>query len=361
MALIKADGLTLNPREAETVSAVIFERVFNDSDLAEYHEIETGIDVETQIAFSSRLGLLGKQVKANCEVNEVAGFELSEKYWKPAMEDFRLSHCQSDMNGLLKLFRKAKRINPDFYDVVGSQEFGVIIAAVEAAMIENIHRKVWFNDTKAYTVDDPDPEHTNGVFTSGTDVDYFNSFDGLFKQIMDDVNNVNVDLTHITITANEGATYAEQALEEDAAIALFEQMVTSADERLVDSDDNFILATRTLADNYRATLRNKNLGSGFLEVVEEGRPKLYFDGIEVKVRYDWDRYIKTYQDNGTIWNLPHRAIFTTKSNIPIGTLSEEDLTKLDAFYDRTLKTNIIDGAYTLDAKHLEPYMTVAAY
>lgn len=352
MALIKADGLTLNPREAETVSAVIFERVFNDSDLAEYHEIETGIDVETQIAFAERLGLLGKKT-SGCTPNEAEGFVLTEKYWTPALEDFRLSHCQADMNGLLKLFKKSKRINPDFYDVVGSQEFGVIISAVESALLENIHRKVWFNDTTADTVDN------SGVFTNGTDLGYFNSFDGLFKQIMAEV--PSGESNYVAITANEGASYSAQALAEDAAIDIFEKMVTAADERLVDSEDSFILTTRTLADNYRATLRNKNLGSGFLEVVEEGRPKLYFDGIEVKVRYDWDRYIKTYQDNGTAWNLPHRAVFTTKSNIPIGTLSEEDLVKLDAFYDRTLKTNIMDASYTLDAKHLESYMTVAAY
>ena len=61
MALIDADALTLNAREAETVSGVIFQRVYNDSDLAEYHEIETGIDVKTQIAFAGRLGLLGKK------------------------------------------------------------------------------------------------------------------------------------------------------------------------------------------------------------------------------------------------------------------------------------------------------------
>jgi len=57
MALINADALTLNAREAETMSEVIFKRVYNESDLAEYHEIETGIDVKTQIAFAGRLGL----------------------------------------------------------------------------------------------------------------------------------------------------------------------------------------------------------------------------------------------------------------------------------------------------------------
>lgn len=352
MALVNAENLTLNPREAETVSGVIFNRIYNDSDLAEFHDIETGIDVSTQIAFAGRLGLLGKKT-SGCTPNEAGGFELTEKFWTPVMEDFRLSHCQADMPALLKLFRKSQRVNPDFFDAVGSEEFGVIISAVESAMLENIHRKVWFNDTAAATI-------TNGgVFKNGTDLGYFNSFDGLFKQIIAEVPTTAGN--YVAVAKNAGASYAAQALDEDAALAIFEKMVTSADERLVAAEDCFILASRSLADNYRATLRKKNLGSGFLEVVEEGRPRLFFDGIEIKVRYDWDRYIKTYQDNGTKWNLPHRAVFTTKSNIPVGTLSEEDLTKLDVFYDKTLKTNIMDAAYTLDAKHLESYMTVAAY
>lgn len=352
MGLINADALTLNAREAETVSEVIFKRVYNDSDLAEFHEIETGIDVKTQIAFAGRLGLLGKK-SVGCTPNEAGGFELTEKFWTPVLEDFRLKHCQADMPALLKLFRKSQRINPDFFDAVGTEEFGVIIASIETSLLENIHRKVWFNDTTAKTIAD------GGVFKNGTDLGYFNSFDGLFKQIFTEVPSNAAN--RIAISANAGANYAAQALADDAALGIFEKMVTAADERLVAADDAFILATRSLADNYRATLRNKNLGSGFLEVVEEGRPKLYFDGIEIKIRYDWDRYVKTYQDNGTKYNLPHRAVFTTKSNIPVGTLSEEDLTKLDVFYDKTLKTNIMDAAYTLDAKHLETYMTVAAY
>ncbi|WP_417351278.1 hypothetical protein [Flavobacterium alkalisoli] len=352
MALVNAENLTLNPREAETVSGVVFNRVYNDSDLQEYHDIETGIDVSTQIAFAGRLGLLGKKA-SGCTPNEAGGFELTEKYWTPVLEDFRLSHCQADMPALLKLFKKSKRINPDFFDTVGTEEFGVIISAVESAMLENMHRKIWFNDTAAQTVDN------GGVFTNGTDLDYFNSFDGLFKQIFAEVPTTADN--YIAIAKNAEADYASQALAEDAALDIFEKMVTAADERLVSADDAYILATRSLADNYRATLRKKNLGSGFLEVVEEGRPRLFFDGIEVKVRYDWDRYIKSYQDNGTKHNLPHRAVLTTKSNIPVGTLSDEDLTKLDVFYDKTLKTNIMDAAYTIDAKHLESYMTVAAY
>lgn len=352
--LITSD-LTLGAREAETVNSVIFERVFTESDLTEYHEIETGIDVKTQIAFAGRLGLLGKvQDSSSCVPEESEGFVLSEKFWTPVLEEFRLRHCQKDIDALLKMFRKAQRINPDFFDAVGSEEFGVIIAAVETALKENIHRKVWFNDTAAAI-------QPTGVFTTGTDLDYFNSFDGLFKQIAAAITANKITRIPVTANGNGSATYATQVLAADAALGIFEKLVTTADERLVAADDAFILVTRSLADNYRATLRNNNLGSGFIEVVEQGRPKLYFDGIEVKVRYDWDRYIKTHQNNGTKYNLPHRAVFTTKSNIPVGTLSEQDLAKLDVFYDKTQKANFIDAAYTIDAKLLEEYMMVVAY
>lgn len=352
MALIDVTDLTLNPREVETVSAVIFERAFNDSDLSEYHDVETGIDMKTQIVLGGRMGLLGKAV-TGCTPNEVDGITMTEKYWDPAFEDFRLTHCQADMPRLLKLFKKESRMNPDFFDKVGSEEFGVIIAAVETAMLENMHRKIWFNDKAAALTSG------GGVFKVGTDLGYWNTFDGLWKQIMADVNAG--DSNYVAITKNAAASYALQALAVDDAVSILSSMYTSADERLLADPDAFFLVTRSIADNYRASLRTKTFGAGFTEVLENGKSALYFEGIEVKTRFDWDRYIRGYQDNGTKWNLPHRAILTTKSNIPVGTLSTEDLESLDVFYDRKSKENIIDAAYTIDAKHLESYLTVAAY
>lgn len=352
MALIDVSTLTLNPREAEAVSEVIFERIYNNEELTATHEVETGIDMKTQIVFAGRIGLLGR-ASSGCTPNEETGFTTSQKYWDPAREDFRLKHCAADVPALLKLFRKATRMNPDFYDRVSSEEIGVVIAAVEDAMIENLHRKIWFSDTTAALASG------GGVFKTGTNLAYWNTFDGLFKQIFADVTAGTTP--RYTITANAGASYAAQALAADAAVAILGGMYEAADERLLQSGEAFFLVTRSIADNYRATLRNKNLGAGFLEVVENGRAKLYFEGIEVRTRFDWGRWIKAYQDNGTKWNLPHRAVLTTSANIPVGTLSTEDLQSLDVFYDKTLKTNIIDAVYTIDAKHLEPYMTVAAY
>ena len=47
--VIDVSALTLNPEEVRTVGEVIFERVFEDGEIAEYHDVESGIDMQTQI------------------------------------------------------------------------------------------------------------------------------------------------------------------------------------------------------------------------------------------------------------------------------------------------------------------------
>ena len=94
---------------------------------------------------------------------------------------------------------------------------------------------------------------------------------------------------------------------------------------------------------------------------EEGTSRDTYRGIPIIVREDWDRNIRTYFDNGTTYLDPHRMILTDINNIPIGTLSEDDLKSLDMFYEKKDKTHYIDTAMTLDAKLLEEYMIAVAY
>jgi hypothetical protein len=228
----------------------------------------------------------------------------------------------------------------------------LVAARVGMMLREVLPKKLWFSDTAA-------AEHgSGGRFATGTNLDLYNGIDGFWKQIYAEIPAGNA--LHVNISANEGVDYSGQALADDATYETFEAMLEKADERLLEDPAGKFMCTRSMADNYRKTLRNKTLGAGFIEVVENGKPKLYFDGYPISIRYDWDRGIKL-EDNGTVLNLPHRALFTTPDNIPIGTLSEDDFQELDSFYDRTLKSNIIDVALSLDAKFLEPYMAVAAY
>jgi hypothetical protein len=50
-----------------------------------------------------------------------------------------------------------------------------------------------------------------------------------------------------------------------------------------------------------------------------------------------------------------------KANIPVATLSEDDLKTVDSFYDQKDKSNYMDFAVFLDAKFLSAELAVAAY
>lgn len=347
---IDISGLTLNPEEASEIGKLIIEKALVGGALAEIHDIQTGIQHKQQIPFAGRLGD-GLKAASGCTPNSASGVALTEKFWDPSKYDARWIHCADDLNNLLKLFKKASRVNPDFYDRIDSQEMGVLYALIEQMLVEVMPEKIWFSDKNA------DLHSGTGVFATGTDLDLYNVIDGIWKEIFADG-----AIPTVAITENAGVSYAAQLnLATDKAFDTFVAMRKAADSRLLEDPNIQLLVTRTLAENYRDTLRTKTLGAGFIETTENGKTVLKFDGIPIKVMHVWDRFIQANEKNGTVYNLPHRALLTTPDNIPVGTLASEDLESFDSFYDKTLKSNIVDVAFSIDAKHLQSYMSVAAY
>lgn len=354
--ILKLDGLTMNAEEATQVSQAIFERVITGGELEKTHDIVTGIAHKTQIPFIGAMGLLGKKVTSCARTASTSQMPLTEKFWDPTLIGDRLAHCSVEVPMLLKLFGNAKRVNPDFYDRIGSEEMGVIVARVEQAMESMLNRLIWFGDKNAANVSG------SGVIKNGTDVDFFNPIDGLWKQIM-----VDVPVTapnYVSIAKNAGASYSAQALAPDSALGIFRAMYNKMDSRffqaMQDGAQPELLVTRELFQNYQDQLEDKSLVFSTVET-KDGVTGLSYRGIPIVVRYDWDNMIRAYQDNGTKFNLPNRALLTVKENIPVGTLATEDLDHVESFYDQKDKTNYIDIDLMLDVKHLLSYLTVAAY
>jgi hypothetical protein len=229
----------------------------------------------------------------------------------------------------------------------------MIVSLIENMMVRELPTKIWFSDISALTV------ANGGQFKNGTDLTLYNIIDGLWKQIFAEINSG--DLNYVEITENSGATYVAQTLPADAAVNYLTKVVESADSRLLSDPSARIMVTRSVADNFRRSLRTKTFGAGFLDTVEGGRPVLRFDGYEVAVRDDWDKNINSLLNNGTKLNKPHRILFTTPDNIPLATTSTDDFDTLVSFYDQLNRQNVIDAGFSLDAKFLESYLAVAAY
>ena len=346
-------GFSFNPEELKEWSQVINELTFADPELNSIHQIDQGIKYDKQIVFAGRMGLMGKAV-TGCTPNEVSGVSLTEKTWTPVFEDFRLPHCAADVDAQDKLINQMAKMNPDYFNVIDGSQSTVgnyLVAVVIDGFKENLLRKIWFSDTAADTV------ANGGVLTNGTDKGYFDTFDGLFKQIFTEVNPANV-----TITKNGGASYAAQELASGEAIAILKGMYNKADSRLLALADKKFYVTRTIWDGYLNDLEDiQNSGAGNTMINEDGQMVLRYRGVEVVNMEIWDRVITAYEDNGTTYNLPHRAVLSTPDNLRVGTLAEGDFGTVDAFYDRKDRTNYVDGVYSLDAKFLETYKAVVAY
>lgn len=350
---------TFNTEELQDLSEIIHELIYDNPELRALHDIQEGIAWNKQIVFAGRMGLMGKAT-TGCTPNAVTGITLTEKKWEPVEEDFRLQHCSVDVNDQDKLIQQMARMNPDFYNVIEGSQSDVgqfLIAKVIEGFQENLLRKVWFSDKAADTVDN------SGTLTNGTDKGFFNTFDGLFKQMLTNIPTTGSGSEYyVAIAKNAGANYTAQELATNDGINTLRAMYKKADQRLRSNPDARFYVTQSLWDQYSDDLEDiQNTGGGNTSITENGQVRLTFKGIELIPMHTWDRNISAYYDNGTKWDKPHRAVLTTRFNIPIGTVAESDFGEIDAFYDKVTKQNYIDGIYKIDSKHLENYLTVFAY
>ena len=348
----------LNKEEATQVSEAIFEAIYVSSDISKYHEIHEGVQWAKQIPFIGDLGLVGHEL-LGCKPDPHGGsIPFSEKTWTPKILGERFIHCADDLDALFKLVGRLRRTNPDYYDRIASQEMEVIVQVVQRAIKNAIPRIVWFADTAA------DEISGGGVYANGTEMKYFTMIDGLWKQIMAEIGSG--DSNYIEISQNSGADYAAQEnFSDDFAYELFKSMWRKADPALkqIVGQEGMVLdlhVTSAIYDNWIDYKGDKSLAFT-LEGVENCNGTSAFRCINVIPRYDWDAIIQGYQDNGTTYNLPNRALLTSKENIPVGTVSQNSLSELDSFYDRFEKANVVDWATHLDAKFLQSKLAVAAY
>ena len=344
-------ALTMNPQEGNDVSKAVFERTITGGKLSNHHEIETGVSMKQQIVFVGNLAEVGVAISGCGFTAGGQQIPLTEKYWEPTLVGGRLVNCANDLNPLMKLFKRAQKVNPDYFDKEGSEELGVIVVAVEKAVEKMANRLVWFGDKAAANITG------GGVYVDGTLMTLYTPINGLFQQIFTEVTQ------RVTITENAGADYAAQALPANSALAYLRAMYNlqhpTMHQAKLDGASLEFQVTRAFAQNYIDSIEDKSLAF-MLQRTEEGSSEYQYRGIPIFVRDDWDGYI-ALQDNGVKLNIPHRALLTFKENIPVATLSTDDLTTLESWYEKKDKTNIMDFALYIDAKLLEPKLAVVAY
>ena len=348
-SLVDTADLTLNAQEALSVSQAIFEKVYSKPQISNVHGIQTGIQMQTQIPFYGLIGAVGK-VSSGCTPNASSEkVNLTEKYWAPALVDFRLTHCQGDVSQLFKMWKRS-RIALGTWEDVDNEMMAFITDRGIDAVTEAILRISQFGDTSAALV------ANGGYITAGKDIAFLTMINGLWQQIF-----ASATVKRYTIPENVLATEAAQlALASDRALQAMRYLYNEIDSRVFDVQGLKFQMTRSLWNNWSDFLEDKSLAFS-LDRTEQGSTKASYRGIPIEVRNDWDRNIRTWNDLGNTLLYPHRMILTPIDNVPIGTSDEESMTRLDSFYDKVTRSHYLDGAFYIDVKVLEEAMCGAAY
>lgn len=348
--------------EVMALAETVFEGFFTKPTLSAFHAIVPGIKAKKQIVILGALtGLLGLGDGSCSPTPNDAGFAASQKFWDPEVISDRIERCWKGEGGLQDTFFLWGTKNGIAKNDLTSTDYFVFLTSIlEDAMAEAILRLAYFGDTNA------DDFTGGGNITDGTPLTAFNRIDGFFVQLFAIVAaDADRKTTSVVTTRNAAASYALQKFTttdttNQVVTTAFADMLTDADYRLRDAGDKVIVCTMSMLDQYKREL--KKISQTFtVELITNGIESVNSDGIEVIGVSFLDRVIKGYQNNGTKYYLPHRAILTTRTNFQIGTEEESNFSEFDAFYDKVSKNTYIDFQFNLDAKIALDHMVQAVY
>ena len=352
MAVIDLEKFTFVGDTLKGVGELSFELMRNERNALSFVTTFGNIKVEKEVGFLGEGGLIGRKSQGCDPVAQQFAASTRLVKWTPEDWEVLLHLCYKDMDGTIAEYeRKSGVKKPDFTQ---SDYEAVVEMLLARALNKFLWRFIWFSDKDAANVED------GGVITDGVDVDYFNLIDGFWKQVFTQA--TTSAKQHIAVDVPD--TYAgADSLDPSDAKELLNKVYYAAPMALRQQSDRAIFVTQNLYDAYEQSLSDsaqvqlESVQSAFVE----GLSVLKIHGVEVIPMPEWDEHIRTYEDNGTGYNKPYRALYTCKAVLGVGFDDESDFTNLEVWYDRDSRKVKIEGMGNGDAKLLHPELFVAAY
>lgn len=225
-------------------------------------------------------------------------------------------------------------------DVSGTVIQTIIADIMLRGVKRDMERQLWFSDS-------------SNTATAYAD---YNSYDGIFKQ-----------LAGLPAAQKLGIL---STLAADTARDTFQSMINAMpNEGMENRADLVFFCTRSMADNYRATLRTGHQELAYLSGVN-GTPSLAYQGIPVVEMGQWDTHIAADSNIATPLTAPalqnasnkfdgHIAVLTVKNNIVIAT-DYNAVSGADVWYNKDLKVNRFRFEYVIGTNFKNTELTVTA-
>ncbi len=308
---INLDNLHFTPDELRSLNELIVTAVLEAPPLNSFHTLVTGIKNDKRIGIiPGTFGLILKAAQA-CNPEAQCHEDIAiEKTWEPRYLEFINDICIDEIeNSLMRLYIDCT--NP--YDLTKTEIMKFIANIYATDLPKEVFRYAWFGHVHAATV-------PLGVLTPGIDPNFFNVFNGFWDQMA-----AIYAANPLQVNAMPGNTQLTYALQQSVATPLLtynaiNTLIDNAISELVAQPDRVLLVTRSIFDRLRRQLQA--LGTAFQDykLMINGLEFATWDGIRIVSIPLWDQIIRTYENDTTIgrWNDPHRAVYTTVSNLNIG-------------------------------------------
>lgn len=366
MAIITPSQLTFNGKEVAAFGELIMQRLYTYPALNEYITIRPNVKVKTQLGFIGHLSKITRLDPGCGDGKYTPNIPMSQKYLDPKDLKIWLQICWKDLlPSFMAYYERAFAEKPD---LTATEIFdNWLVEETQNAMLEDAVRIAWFGNTAIAAGD-----LTNG----SADVPNYNQINGFWKQIFA-IMAAN-PTQRVTIAKNAGATYVLQAFTDTdttnkVATGILQNLILGADSRLRSATDAVILVTQSLADQYlKERMSFQNIEPSYELATDANGNQidgLYFIrvlNVKIYIISQWDRIIPDFVNPtypGVANLLPHRAVYTTKSNL-IQSLDGGDLNDASVWriwYSDDTELSNIKAMYKTDVVVAEDYMVRAAY
>lgn len=317
---------------------LVFLSVTDVEQLSSLFNFMPGQERGKKVGMIGEFGMLGKASTGCNPTYNQSILAASEKTWD--IGDWQIAEqiCYTDLIGTLA--KVAMRTKTQIADLTGTEYLDNIVEPrLQLAIRKMLMRFAWFGDKEAETVTD------GGVLADGTDTGYFTVTDGFWKRIFDIVAEDPARKT--AIEANAKTTFAEQTSALYTAgvpTGIIDQVIREAPMVLRQANGQVIYITQSLRDALDWDILNNNKGSELQwSAIFDGITRTTYKGIELVAIPFWDEIIRTYEavSGGNAWNKPHRALYTIKDNLLLGSESANEIAELDVWFEKKEQMNYI--------------------
>lgn len=319
-------NIQLEPENIRSLRDALIKKLVEDENFRNSFTVKKVRNGEP-LAILGEMDAVGK-AGAGCSPTFVqAGIGNTQQRWALGDWQVALAICYEDLEETIAEY--CLKAGTDIGDVTGTDFMAVFLELLETQMRRMVWRIAWFGDTSADTI------ANGGVLTNGTDKTLFTVCDGLWKELFTIGTG---DPTKVTaISANSGATYAAQKsamLASGYATNIVDQILIDANGMINANGEAVLLMNKKFADalahdikvTYKANLPFERIFDGFY-LAEYG-------GVKIASIATWDYIIDTFENTGTAWNLPYRAVLANPRNLLVGCDANDPVSDLDIWFNK---------------------------